>query len=74
MLGEIIGDFVGGVLRFMGRMLLEAVFGVLIKGVGYAICRRITSNVNPDGGLVVVAGLGFWAAIGGVVYAVVRLL
>lgn len=72
--GEIIGEFAGGVLRFIGRMLLEGVFELLIQGVGYLICRPFKRNVNPDGGLVDVIGLVFWAAVGGVVYAIQRQL
>lgn len=72
--GEIIGEVAGGVLRFIGRMLLEGVFEFLIKGVGYLICRPFKRNVDADGGLVVGVGLVFWVAVGGVVYAVQRQL
>lgn len=74
MIGEIIVEVAGGVLRFIGYVLLEGVFEVLIKGVGYLICRPFKRNVDPDGALVVVAGLVFWAVVGGVVYAVLRQL
>ena len=72
--GEIIGEVAGGVLRFIGRMLLEGIFELLIKGVGYLICRPFKRTVDPDSGLVVVVGLVFWVAMGGVLYAVQRQL
>jgi hypothetical protein len=72
--GEVIGEVAGGVLRFIGRMLLEGVFEFLIKGVGYLICRPFKRNVHPDGVLVVLVGLVFWVAVGAVFYAVQRQL
>ena len=72
--GEIIGEVAVGVLRFIGRMLLGGIFELLIKGVGYLICRPFKRNVDPDSGLVVVVGLVFWVAMGGVLYAVQRQL
>jgi hypothetical protein len=72
--GEIVGEVAGGVLRFIGRILLEGVFELLTKGVGYFICRPFKRNVDPDGGLVVFVGLSFWVAVGGIGYAVYRQL
>ena len=72
--GEIIGEVAGGVLRFIGHILLEGVFEFLIKGVGYLICRPFKRNVDPDGGVVILAGLVFWGAVGGIGYAVYRQL
>ncbi len=74
MLGEIIGEVAGGVLRFIGRMLLDVVFELLVKGVGYLICRPFKHNIDPDGALVILVGFVFWGLMGGVVYAVFRQL
>jgi hypothetical protein len=44
MIGEIIGEVAGAALRFIGRILLEGVFEILIKGAGYMLCRPFGSR------------------------------
>ena len=61
--GEIIGEAAGELLKFVFRIIVEIVFEILIKGTGYAIVRIFKRRVNPDGPLVVFAGLLFWAGI-----------
>jgi len=68
-LGEIAGEIVGGLFRFVVHFFVEIVLEVLIKGPGYIICRQFSKNVNPDGLAVVFVGFIFWAAIGGCGYA-----
>lgn len=70
--GEVIGEVVGGVFRIIGRILLEVVFELLVKGAGYLVCRPFKRNVDPDSGLVVVVGLVFWLVAGVIGYAVYR--
>lgn len=74
MLGEIIGELLGGVIRFIGHILLEAVYEILIKGVGYLICHQFKNKVDPDGGLVVVVGLTFWLVTGATGYVIYQQL
>lgn len=62
-IGEIAGEILGGVLRVIGRALAEVVFEVLIKGLGYLICRPFSRSLNPDGVLVTVVGLIAWALL-----------
>ena len=66
-IGDAAGEFLGGVLRVIGNIVLEGVLDVLIRGPGYLICRIFKKDINPDGGWVIVAGLAFWifVAVGG---------
>ncbi|QSX40484.1 hypothetical protein [Shewanella cyperi] len=63
-IGEIAGELLGGVFRILGHFLIEIVLEVLIKGLGYLICRPFSKSISPDGILVIVVGLLAWAAIG----------
>jgi hypothetical protein len=75
MIGEVVGELAGGVLKFIGHLLLEVVFEFLIKGAGYALCRPFSRrNLDADGWLVVVVGMAFWVAIGVGIYAFMRQL
>lgn len=75
MIGEVVGELAGGVVKFIGRILLEVVFEFLIKGAGYVLCRPFSRRkLDPDGGLVVLVGLAFWVAIGVGIYALSRQL
>ena len=38
---EIVGDLLEGLARFVGRMLFEIVFEVLVRGLGYLLCRPL---------------------------------
>ncbi len=62
-IGEIAGDFLGGVVKFIGRFFIEFVFEMLVKGSGYFICRLFSKRVDPDGILVVFVGLVFLSLI-----------
>jgi len=61
--GEIVGEVLGGVLRVVGQLFGEIVGEFLIRGVGYAICRRISPSVDPEGLTVALVGLLFWIAL-----------
>jgi hypothetical protein len=70
-IGDIVGEVAGGVLKFIGRLIFEVVFEFLIKGTGYILCRPFSRRkLDPDGGLVVAAGLVFWLAVGVGIYAI----
>lgn len=62
--GEIAGEFLGGILKFIGRFFAEFIFEMLIKGTGYLICKRFSNRVDPDGVLVVLVGLVFLSLVG----------
>jgi hypothetical protein len=38
MVGEVMAEAAGGVLRFVGRVLFEVGFEFLIQGTGYFLC------------------------------------
>ena len=73
-LGEMAGEIVSGLSRFLGHIFVEIVLEVAIKGPGYLISRRFDRRVEPDGGLVVFVGLAFWVAFGACGYALFRWL
>lgn len=66
MLDEVGKEVLGGLFRFLGRMLLEVVLEAILRGPGYLLCRLFRKDVDPESGLVVVVGLSFWlcAALG----------
>jgi hypothetical protein len=71
MIGDIVGEVAGGVLKFIGRIIAEVVLEFLIKGVGYMLCRPFSrKELDPDGGLVAFVGLAFWIAVGVGIYGI----
>jgi len=60
---EIVGEAFFGLFKFIGRIFSEIIFELLIRGVGYLICRPFSSNVDIDGFWVAVVGLMFWIAM-----------
>jgi len=62
-LGEIAGEFLGGALRVVGRLILEVVAEILVRGPGCLLCKPFKKNVDPDGVLVVLVGFAFWTAV-----------
>ena len=60
--GEIAGEVIGGVLRLLGQFFTEVVGELLIRGIGYAIWRRVSPGTDPDGWPSAAVGLLFWAA------------
>lgn len=60
-----IEDVVGGVFRFIGSVIADVVFELLIKGPGYLVVKQFSKrSPNPDGFIVVLVGLLFWAFVG----------
>ncbi|WP_444942479.1 hypothetical protein ACJJI3_11130 [Microbulbifer sp. ZKSA004] len=56
-----IGIF-GAIFRFLGWLLFEVTIEVLIKGLGYLICRPF-KKVDIDGAFCIVMGLIAWVVI-----------
>jgi hypothetical protein len=46
MIGDIVGEVVGSALKFIGRIFVEVVFELLIKGAGYILCRPFSMQSN----------------------------
>lgn len=62
-IGEIAGELLGGIFRILGNFLAEVVFEILVKGLGYLVCRLFSKSVDPDGISVVLAGFAAWGVI-----------
>ncbi len=62
-LGDIAGEALGGVFRFIGRLVFEVVVELLIQGAGYVILRTFRPKSEPDETACTVVGLVFWAAV-----------
>lgn len=60
--GEIAGEVVGGLFRLLGQFFSEVIGELLVRGVGYAIWRRVCPDTYPDGWRSAVIGLLFWVA------------
>ena len=70
MIGELIGEAAGGIIRFLGWVLGDVVFEIAIRGVGYLICRPFNHDVDPDGFAAGFVGLLFLVAVAGAGYVV----
>lgn len=62
-LGDIAGEALGGVLRFIGRLLFEVVVEVLIQGTGHVILRTVRPKSEPGETACTLVGLVFWATV-----------
>lgn len=69
-LGEIAGEALGGLFRFVGRIFVEILFEGLIKGTGYAIVSAVRPKTEPEDALCSVVGLLFWLAVGLAAYCI----
>ncbi|WP_024870436.1 hypothetical protein [Pseudoxanthomonas suwonensis] len=64
---HVVAEALGGIVRFVGRILVEFFLEFIIRGTGYALLRAVRSEVKPDDTSCLVVGLVFWAvvAVGG---------
>ena len=62
-IGDLAGEALGGVVRFVGHIFFEVVFEFLIKGTGYALIRLVRPKYEPSESLCGGVGLIFWVAI-----------
>lgn len=70
MIEEVVGGVFKVVVRFLGHILLEIIFELMLKGPGYFICKLFTKrDLDPDGFVVVLIGFLFWLVIGVGVYS-----
>ncbi len=60
---DVVGEIFSGFFRALFRILVEVIFEVLIKGVGYVICRGFSKKVNPDSVVTAIVGLLVWGLI-----------
>ncbi|VUD69433.1 hypothetical protein TDB9533_04802 [Thalassocella blandensis] len=57
----------GSILRFIGWVLVDAIFEFLVKGMGYLVCRPF-KKVNPDGLVALLVGIVSWIFLGIFIY------
>ncbi len=62
-LGDIAGEALGGVFRFIGRLLFEVVVELLIQGAGHVILRTVRPKSEPSETACTLVGLVFWATV-----------
>lgn len=57
----------GGILRFIVWVCADVIFELLIKGMGYLVCRPF-KKVDPDGLVALVVGIVSWILLGAFIY------
>ncbi|MDR6093319.1 hypothetical protein [Stenotrophomonas sp. SORGH_AS_0321] len=62
--GEIIGEGLAALLRWLLQQLAWFVVEIVLGGTGYLILRLLRSRRAEDGDACVLAGLVFWVATG----------
>ncbi len=62
-LGDLAGEALGGVFRFIGRLLVELVLELLVKGLGRTVLRVLRPRLEPGDTAAALAGLLAWAAL-----------
>lgn len=59
--------------RFIGSIVIEIVFEMLIRGTGYIITDLFIKNEpDPDGLIVIIVGSIFWLIVGYLSYLIFR--
>ena len=56
-MGELIGELLGGLIRFIGWFLVEILLDVVIKGTGSFVLQYVFRRKNPSDGACVAVGL-----------------
>ena len=62
-LGDIAGEALGGVFRFIARMVFEIVVEIVLHGTGVLILRMLRPKHEPGETAAALTGLGFWIAM-----------
>lgn len=62
-LGDIAGEVLGGVFRFVAQMFVEIVVEFLIQGTGRSILRTVRPKAEPSDTACTCTGLAFWAGV-----------
>ncbi len=59
----------GGILRVLAWFFIEIVLHILVRGLGYLICRPF-SRVELDSGVATLVGIMAWVLIGVLIHQV----
>jgi hypothetical protein len=63
-IGDIVAETLGGVVRMIGRVVVELVFQLLIVGTGHAIIRSVKPTSEPSDTACAGVGVLSWAVVG----------
>ena len=63
MVADLVEGAVGGIFRFIVRVLTEIILEFMIRGVGYLVCRLFSKKVDPDSISVFISGVLVWLLI-----------
>ena len=74
--GDAVGEVLVGVVRIVGRVILEfvleLVFEIMIKGSGYILLRIFRPKSDPGEGACAIVGIIFWILVGTAAYFIYR--
>ncbi len=56
-------DFLSGALKALGKFFGNFVVEILIKGLGYLLCRPFSRNIDPESSTVGFVGVLAWLMI-----------
>lgn len=59
---DAVGELLGGVLRFVGRMLFELIVELLLYGTGRLLLKPFYRDKEPVDGLCTLVGVLAWVA------------
>ena len=65
---EVAVEWLGGILRLLGHIVVEAVLEFFVKGLGYFVCRLFSKSVDRDGFVVAIVGVLAWLVVGVLFY------
>ena len=63
-LGDLAGEVLGGIFRFLARILGEIAAEILIRGPGYIVCRVFDKSIDSESIWVFFAGVLVWLCVG----------
>lgn len=69
---DAVGELLGGVLRFVARMLFELVVELLLQGTGRLLLKPFYRDEEPSDGLCTLIGLLAWAGFAVVAFMAYR--
>ena len=72
-LDDIAGEALGGVFRFIARLVFEIVVEVILRGTGAMILRLLRPKHEPGETAATLAGLAFWGAVIALVFWAFRM-
>ncbi|MDR2710909.1 MAG: hypothetical protein LBB65_06245 [Burkholderiales bacterium] len=74
MIGDILGEVLGGVFRFIGRIFVELFFETLVQDTGFILLRLFRRKSASSDTACTIVGLLFWAGVvGGGIWLYFRL-